>query len=174
MRHVMSLRALSLLAWAVAAGAAPAPATMQDCAALASDAERLACYDRLAGHAAVPAPAAKPGTATPAPAAPATAPALAPAAAAESAKSTFGLYEAEHPKPPPAASVPSMTARVLALGQDSRGRRTVALEGHQLWELDVDDPLLAVGDVVTIRRATFGSFLLTTPSKRVHRARRLH
>jgi hypothetical protein len=50
---------------------------------------------------------------------------------------------------------------------------TVTLEGGQLWELEDADPLLAAGDTVTIARASFGSFLLETPSKRSHRARRL-
>jgi hypothetical protein len=49
----------------------------------------------------------------------------------------------------------------------------VALEGGQVWELEEADPLLAVGDTVTLRRAALGSFMMGTPAKRSHRARRL-
>ncbi len=59
-------------------------------------------------------------------------------------KETFGLYEAEHPKPPPAA--PSLEARVVALGKSANGHMTVSLEGGAVWELDDSDPLLAVGE----------------------------
>jgi hypothetical protein len=55
----------------------------------------------------------------------------------------------------------------------SNGRPLVRLDNAQAWELDQADPLLSVGDKVIIRRATLGSFLLTTPTKRVHRVRRL-
>jgi hypothetical protein len=34
--------------------------------------------------------------------------------------------------------------------------------------------LLAAGDTVTITRAALGSYLLRTPSKRIHRVRRLN
>lgn len=152
---------------------------MRACAALEAPAERLACYDRASGRstpdsgpgaAAVappphtsPAPSASAATVAPSPA-PKAAPAPAPAAA-------FGLYGAEHPAPPPAAA--SLTGRVQALGRSGRGRPTVTLDHGGVWELDGTDPLLAVGDVVIIRRAAFDSFLLVTPTKRQHRALRL-
>jgi hypothetical protein len=50
---------------------------------------------------------------------------------------------------------------------------TVALEGGALWELAESDALLAVGDTVSLRRASLGSFLMVTPTNRVHRAQRL-
>jgi hypothetical protein len=49
----------------------------------------------------------------------------------------------------------------------------VYLEGGQLWELDDADPLLGAGDSVTIRRAAFGSYLMTTRDGRTHRTHRL-
>lgn len=67
-----------------------------------------------------------------------------------------------------------MTARVVEVGTSVGGHTTVGLEDGQLWELDDADPLLAAGDTVTITRATFGSFMMQTPTKRSHRARRLH
>jgi hypothetical protein len=47
-------------------------------------------------------------------------------------------------------------------------------DNGQTWEYEEDgDYLLAIGDSVTIRRASLGSFLLVTPSKLVHRVRRI-
>lgn len=174
-----------------AAAAAGSPASLQECAVIASDAARLACYDRMAGREAsgptaapaVTVPTASAAAASPAPASPtlaSPAPAAVPAPAAASVtaaapappKQSFGLYAAEHPPPPPAAR--SMTARVVEVGTSVGGHTTVGLEDGQLWELDDADPLLAAGDTVTITRATFGSFMMQTPTKRSHRARRLH
>ncbi len=51
---------------------------------------------------------------------------------------------------------------------------TVTLDGGAVWEMmDGGDPLLAVGDTVTVTRATFGSYLMRTPTKRTHRVERL-
>ena len=185
------MRARWLIPGALAAlAAAPAPAAgggedLHACAVIAADTARLACYDRLAGREAAEAPAAPPSAAS-VPASPATTPAApkAPpaqvsgaatptAAAAAPAAQSFGLYAAEHPRPPPVAK--STVNRVVELGTAADGRMTVTLEGGQVWELlDDADPLLAAGDAVTIARATFGSFLMQTPTKRSHRVRRLH
>ena len=160
------------LACAVALGASAAPAShalaqdsLQACAAIAAPDARLACYDRLAHAAAAKEPAHASGTS-------AAAPAGTPASGAPLPKETFGLYSAEHPTAPPSAE--TLQAKVQAFGRNSNGRPTVALAGEGLWELDDSDPLLAVGDTVTIKRATLGSFILTTPNKRTHRVRRLN
>jgi hypothetical protein len=96
-----------------------------------------------------------------------------PAAPVPPPRESFGLYEAEHPKAPPVAAAASLEARVVALGKSANGHMTVSLEGGAVWELDDSDPLLAVGETVTITRATFGSYIMHTPSKRTHRARRM-
>jgi hypothetical protein len=190
------LAALGLPTAVIAAGGDPAATVSQSslhaCAILTDPTERLGCYDQLAGHAphsdaapvaaapaapavAAAATAAVPATtttATPAAPAPAAASAAtATAAAAPPPKESFGLYTAEHPTAP--AVTQSLDDRVVATGASASGRMTVTLASGALWELDEADPLLAVGDVVSIRRAALGSFLLETPTKRTHRARRL-
>lgn len=159
------------------------------CGAIQDAAQRLACYDRLAGRpvAATPAPAP---AATPAPHAAgapvAAAPAAPPAAATPTQPSaapapvrpqapadakSFGSYTAEHPATP---AVPqTLTAAVTALGKTIDGKPTVTLEGGALWLLDEADPLLAVGDTVTISRGVLGSFLLRTQSQRLHHVQRI-
>jgi hypothetical protein len=161
--RVLPLAGLST-AVVVAAAAHAAPAAdngLKVCAAIEPPGERLACYDQLAGR--IP-----PKGASAAP----TAPAAASAPAAAASPESFGLSAAEHPHAPtpPAAA---LSAKVAGLGSSARGRVTVSLEGGQLWELDDADPLLGAGDSVTIRRAAFGSYLMTTPDGRTHRTHRL-
>jgi hypothetical protein len=73
-----------------------------------------------------------------------------------------------------APAVPeTLTVRVIALGKTIDGRPTVTLEGGALWLLDEKDPLLGIGDSVTLSRGVFGSFLLETPTKRLHHVRRI-
>jgi len=185
-------QALALAVSSTAALAAPQTpagvpaASLKACATIAAPSERLACYDQLAAgtasgtaapaaDAAPQAPASAPVHAAapaPAPVAAAAPAAGAVAAATPPAKDSFGLYAAEHPVAPAPAS--SVTLKVVGTGASAGGHPTVALEGGQLWELDEADPLLNAGDRVTIKRATLGSFLLTTPSGRTHRAHRLH
>ncbi len=44
-----------------------------------------------------------------------------------------------------------------------------------MWEYQDDpDPLLSIGDSVTIKHGTLGSFLLLTPAKLSHRVRRIN
>lgn len=147
------------------------------CAATADRDERLACYDGLASRYAQP--NRKPTAAAPspppvplaAPAAPAPAAAKVPAV---EPKAEFGLSVAQLRKEPDAPVKPqSIDGVVTGFGTSSLGRPVVRLDNSQSWELSESDPLLSVGDKVTIRRATLGSFLLTTPTKRVHRARRI-
>jgi hypothetical protein len=149
---------------------APAPASpLKTCASICDPGERLVCYDRLAAQ---ESPAQAP-SASGAPGASGHARAEAvPAAPLPATKESFGLYAVEHPAPPPPPK--SITSRIIGIGASPDGRSTVELEGGQLWLLDELDPLLAKGDSVTIERAAFGSFRLTTPKGRTHRVHRLH
>ena len=174
----LGLTTATVIAACAAQPVAAAPQNaLQACAAVVADADRLACYDRLAGRVApgvaagagAPAAAASPSRAPPA-AASSTAPA--PAVVAPAPKQSFGLYEAEHPRPQ-VVTARSLEAQVVALGRSPGGHVTVTLEGGAVWELDDDDPLLAIGQSVTLTRAALGSYMLRTASQRTHRAHRL-
>jgi hypothetical protein len=176
----VGLMTATVIAACAAQPVAAAPKNaLQACAAVVADADRLACYDRLAGRVApgvaagagAPAAAASPSRAPPAAAA-ASSTAPAPAAVAPAPKQSFGLYEAEHPRPQ-VVTARSLEAQVVALGRSPGGHVTVTLEGGAVWELDDDDPLLAIGQSVTLTRAALGSYMLRTASQRTHRAHRL-
>jgi hypothetical protein len=159
---------------------------LNTCAAIQTQAERLACYDKLAGRGATPPAAATPQPALPAapaaassgtkkqtPPAP-TATAATPAAStpAPGTAEAFGLYKAEHPAAPK-SPVATVKGKVVDLKYDAYGRETISLEGGAVWQLAGSDALLAKGDEVTIKRATMGSYLMTTSAGREHRVKRL-
>jgi len=146
----------------------PAPGdAVARCASIASSQQRLACYDAAAGRQApVGVKAAPPATAAPVAAATATATATAPAAASPDAK--FGLKESA-PKQDPV----SLSARVVALVENTQGKVIITLDNNQKWEFQGPDSALGVGDEVTITTAALGSFLMTTPARHKLRVRRL-
>jgi hypothetical protein len=167
--------------------AATAASALQDalaqCAAIAGRDDRLACFDALASHHPSPpdngpaparqsarAPAAA-AIAAPTAAAPADGARVVPAVPAESERpEDFGLNAAQRGQTEPHLS--SIIARVSGFSHSKQGKIQVELDNGQAWELDEADPLLAPGDPVTIRRATLGSYVLLTPSRRSHRVRR--
>jgi hypothetical protein len=161
---------------------------LNTCAAIQTQAERLACYDKLAGRGATPSSAAATPQPAPSPAAPASsgaknhtpaAPAAAPdpvptpaAAPAPGTPEAFGLYKAEHPAAPK-SPVETVTGKIVDLKYDAYGRETISLEGGAVWQLAGSDAILAKGDEVTIKRAVMGSYLMTTSTGRQHRVKRL-
>jgi hypothetical protein len=167
---------------AVAALGAALPAVSQSsandlntCAAITTQAERLACYDKLAGRQAQP---TQPATAAPQPTSP---PPVAPASAgtrkstpapAPGTPEAFGLYKAEHPAAPK-SPVETVSGKVVDLKYDPYGRETISLEGGAVWQLAGSDALLAKGDEVTITRASLGSYIMKTNAGREHRVKRL-
>jgi hypothetical protein len=178
---------MAILAACAAGGAlAEDPNGLAQCSSISNAAERLACFDRLAGRAsaskATPSsPAAAPPAAAPVSAAPVSAaPAAAtPVPARASTDDDFGLSKVQKQRNGAASGAPpeikkSLTARVTGFRKGPDGRPRVLLDNGQSWEYEEDgDYLLAVGDSVTIERASLGSFLLTTPAKLVHRVRRI-
>jgi hypothetical protein len=185
--HIRRLALSTAILAACAAGGALAedPNGLTQCSNLSNTAERLACYDRLAGRASAKAPPSSPAAAAPAaPPVSAASAAAAPAAATPvparaSNANDFGLSKVQKERADGAASsspaeIKSITARVTGFRKGPSGRPRVLLDNGQSWEYEEDgDYLLAVGDSVTIRRASLGSFLLVTPSKLVHRVRRI-
>ena len=186
----LALSAAILAACATGGALADDPNGLTQCSSIANTAERLACYDKLAGRApakslpsspAAVAPAAAPVSAAPAASAPAAAaPAAAtPVPAGASNANDFGLSKVQKERADGAASSPpaqikSITVRVTGFRKGPSGRPRVLFDNGQTWEYEEDgDYLLAIGDSVTIRRASLGSFLLVTPSKLVHRVRRI-
>ncbi len=145
------------------------------CAALAGRDERLACFDALAAQDGAAQAAAQTTTAAPGGAEVSTPPAAqAPVEAAATASpadnpADFGLNPALKV---PAAKTMSISARVTAVTRSREGAEIVLLDNGQSWQLEEPDPLLAAGDAVTIRRGTLGSFMLTTPTSRSHKAHR--
>ena len=136
---------------------------LAQCAAIEGRDERLGCFDALATQ--------QHPVSTPAAAAPAERVRSVPAVPAESERpEDFGLDPAQRGQTEHRLS--SITARVSGFSHSKEGKIQADLDNGQAWELDEADPLLAPGDAVTIRRATLGSFLLVTPSKRSHRVRR--
>ena len=179
-----------------AAGGAPAKDAdvrnaLAPCIEISSSTDRLACYDKLAGRVSAPkalaaapsaaAPAAaSPVAASPAPATPATAAsvAAAPAPAAAPTEEDFGRSKVRKARTAASSGAPpeikSITAKVAAFGRSPNHRTQVTLDNGQIWEYQDDpDPLLSIGDSVTIKRATLGSFILQTPTKLSHRVSRV-
>jgi hypothetical protein len=168
---------------------------------MAVAAERLACYDELAGRAtehparsvdaasaappAAIAPAPAPSSAPPAmnsvSAAPAAASATATAAAAaHSAPTTseqpenFGLSNAQlETSGQKTESLQSIQAHVTELPGDQLRATYVTLDNGQTWKCTDGDMNLRVGEAVTIRRATLGSYLLISESKHSYHVKRL-
>jgi hypothetical protein len=140
------------------------------CISISSVADRLACYDKLAGR--VSPPMARPSAAVPA-AAPVAA---APVPAAAPTEEDFGrsrVQEAARSTSPP--EIKTVTAKVAGFGRSPNLRTQITLDNGQIWEYQDDpDPLLAIGDSVTIKHGTLGSFLLVTQTKLSHRVRRIN
>jgi hypothetical protein len=189
--------ARNILPITVAWLALPAAAAQLDaselarCAALAGSNERLACYDALAASvlpgatsalpAATPAPAAStPPVASVAPAAQTT-PVAAAAVAGQAATASravnpddpanFGLTRQQLKAIP--SGPDSIKGIVSQMTEDRLNNVVVVLDNGQTWTFVEQEPRLRPGDSVTIKRASLGSFLMTTPSRHSYRVQRL-
>ncbi len=154
---------LPALAGIAVAAAAPAPTVsvseLAHCAAIVAVDQRLACYDSLA--VAKLQPAAPP---RPRPRRPPRRERRCPAAAGG-----FGM--STHTAPTEQATQ-LISAHVVSASADRQGNVFVVLDNGQTWTyLDASGPPQSGGEV-TIRRASLGSYLLTTPSHHTYRAQR--
>jgi hypothetical protein len=121
------------------------------CATITADSDRLACYDGLARS--TPTEARAPAVPPP-----------------QHPDQSFGMIKPRADKSPEPSR---MEAKILDVTTDSHGSVTVHLGNGQTWTLDDGPVLLRAGDAIVIKRASLGSFLMTTPTNRVYRVRRL-
>lgn len=135
-------------------------ASVLACAAFKDNNERLVCYDRLAESISA-------GTQ-------AQAPIKAPAP-----EELFGMNTdvRNSERKEPAAegtSLESITQRVTAIRSARDGGAILTLENGQIWQqVDGKYLLIEVGDTVTISRAAFGTFRLSTSANRSARFKRM-
>ena len=101
--------------------------------------------------------AASPGSASPAPTAPGPA--------------DFGLSKRQLKAIPEGPD--SIQAEVSQITEDRLNNVYVVLDNGQTWAFVEPDPRIRPGDSVKIKRASLGSFLMTTPSRHSYRVRRL-
>ena len=155
-----TLRLQAWLACAILATPPLAGAQGHDCAKVADDAARLACYDAAFGRAAAAETAAGAAVVAPAIGVPA------------SPEAEFGLTgaailardpekaAAEERKPT------ALEATVTGLDQKPGGQLVLTLDNGQTWiqsEAGLNSRV-RVGDRVKIRKAALGSFVLVTPA----------
>jgi hypothetical protein len=177
---------LALAGWAGAAlgmGAADLAAQMHDCSAITGRNERLACFDRVAATlnavTATTGPGATAAPATAAKSAPRVAPAVAAAATAADPQARFGfsatqIEQAREDQEPANQPLQSLTARVSGARRVGNGGWLITLDNGQVWRQVAPSESLdpVAGSSVTIKPASFGSFLMVDGSRhsaRVHR-----
>ena len=168
MIRAISCGFLAAIVAASAVAAADPLAEMRACATQSDNARRLACYDAAMNKA--------PETASPVAVAAATAPASTP-----SAEQSFGyrgdvarqeIEQKEAQEPP---QLEQLEATISALERQPRGEFVVTLDNGQVWAQKAPESKVRpqVGDVITIKAGTFGSFVLVTANGRSTRVSRV-
>ena len=125
---------------------------------------------------AVPPPVVTPApVAVPAPAAAASGPAstrnTASIAAPADDPQNFGFTRAQvqaHTQAPPPPGLQSIQVHITNVLTDRQGNGYVLLENGQMWTYQGDDGRMRPGEPVTIKRASLGSYIMVTQSKRSH------
>jgi hypothetical protein len=146
-----------LVLFAAQASTADALGDVRGCMPIADDAERVACYDRALGRSSSAA-------------AQAAEPALNAAASDE-----FGLSEQARREREGVDLADSIEGTVAAVGRNTANRQVVTLQNGQVWvQAEVTTRVrLKAGDVVTIKRAAMGSYILGKPNHGSMRVKRL-
>lgn len=86
----------------------------------------------------------------------------------------FGLSRRQLEAHPSGSSgLTSIKTGVSQITEDRRHNITVVLDNGQTWVFIEPEPRLRPGDTVTIKRASLGSFLMLTPSRRSYRVERV-
>jgi hypothetical protein len=142
------------------AEAGPLPEPLLNCATIKRSSERLACYDRAVE---VLSSGSADATSTFQP----------------SPEAMFGTISSD-PRAttssrPEREELSSVTARITSLKRDGTGMHVIELDNGQAWhQLSGSRTLLLEeGDTVTISRAAFNSFRLSTPSGRTAKVKRI-
>jgi hypothetical protein len=117
----------------------------------------MAVQSGTAGPMTPVASAAAPGSASPAPTAPGPA--------------EFGLSKRQLKAIPEGPD--SIQAEISQITEDRLNNVYVVLDNGQTWAFVEPDPRIRPGDSVKIKRASLGSYLMTTPSRHSYRVRRL-
>jgi hypothetical protein len=153
-------------AWAVAA--TDLASLMRECSAITTRDERLACFD----HVAETLQAAPKDTTR-------VAPAVAAAATSTDPRARFGfsatqIEQAREAQAPSKQGLAVLTARVAGARRMANGGWLITLDNSQVWRQVSPSEYLepTVGGQVTIKPASFGSFLMVDGSRhsaRVHR-----
>jgi len=139
------------------------------CHAIAAGEQKLACYEALALAAQSEATtAAEPARQLKSPP---SAPTVA-SAANPNTEDNFGLNRRQI-EPRAAEGPAAIKSAVSQMTEDRLHNITVVLDNGQTWAFIEPEPRLRPGDTVTIKRASLGSFLMLTPSRRSYRVERL-
>src|SRR4029434_3223772 len=140
------------------AAAAEVSSDIARCTAIESDAERLACYDKLFAR-----PEAKMQKGQPTPDQSTAAPSAATGAGAADAAAAHGLAGGRRCEQPTEPKGPDeIQARVSKIATQPRGEAVLTLDNGQVWQQQEYDWHLAfkVGDEVTIKRGVLKSYRL--------------
>jgi hypothetical protein len=149
-RALPLLALIAGLAAVAAVRAAPEvlPPGLRACAQEKDDAQRLVCYDReMARYTVAP-------------------------------EQTFGLSAEKVRKTQhlePAVTEPqSLSAKVTALAQRPYGQLVFTLDNGQVWvQQEAAESRIKIGDTITLKPGTFGSYFLASPSGRATRVKRV-
>jgi hypothetical protein len=121
-----------------------------------------------------PAPVAVPAPAV-ATSVPASTGNTAPTAAPADDPQNFGFTRAQvqaHTQSPPPPGLQSIQVHITNVLTDRQGNGYVLLDNGQMWTYQGDDGRMRPGEPVTIKRASLGSYIMVTQSKRSYHVTR--